>query len=99
MRTDLLDPESADMLQRLQSAPPPPTDRLRNIASNLEYQVDHFASGVHSLSILRDTGERLADATLKAAEGVLSARDAERKNEGGAVDVFGALKTLAKVLR
>lgn len=97
IHSDILEPEQASILAQLRSAPPPPDERLKDIAANLEFQVDHFASKIHALSTLRDIGERVAGATLKSAETVLSEREAERKAQGGSVDAFNALKGLARL--
>ena len=72
--------------------------RLRNISQNLEFTVDQFAHGVHALSTVRETAERVADRTLSDAANVLEEREKERRVNGKAVDPIDALKGLAKVL-
>ncbi|KAK1820740.1 hypothetical protein LTR12_004765 [Friedmanniomyces endolithicus] len=87
------------------TAETPPTNpeaiqqRLRTLASTLEFSLDDFAHGIHVLANTRETAERLAERSLADAAGVLEARDKARRSEGGGgADAMDALRALGKVL-
>lgn len=71
---------------------------MRNISQNLEFTVDQFAHGIHSLTSTKEAAERLAERTLGDAAGVLEEREKERKANGKSVDAMDALRGLARVL-
>lgn len=105
IRPELLDASQRTILEQLQA---PTTQssteatslqqRLRNISENLEFSVDQFAHGVHSITAAKDTAERLADRTLNDAAVMLEEREKERTMNGKALDPMDALRGLAKVL-
>lgn len=105
IRSELLDSPQRAILEQLQTSttqvstePSDIQQRLRNISDNLEFTVDQFAHGVHSLTAARETAERLADRALGDASNVLEEREKERRINGKALDPMDALKGLAKVL-
>lgn len=105
IRPELLDSSQRVILEQLQAPttqsltePAALQQRLRNISENLEFSVDQFAHGVHSLIAAKETAERLADRTLSDAAAMLEEREKERMINGKAVDPMDALKGLAKVL-
>lgn len=72
--------------------------RMRDVAANLEFTVDSFAQGVHTLSTTQEVAEQLAERSLGDAAGVLEEREKERKRVAGGVDPMDALRGLARVL-
>lgn len=105
IRPELLDSSQRAILEQLQAPttqsstePGALQQRLRNISENLEFSVDQFAHGVHSLIATKETAERLADRTLSDAAAMLEEREKERTVNGKAIDPMDALKGLAKVL-
>lgn len=105
IRSELLDSPQRVILEQLRSSttqtstqPSDIQQRLRNISENLEFTVDQFAHGVHTLTAARDTAERLADRALGDASSVLEEREKERRINGKALDPLDALRGLAKVL-
>ena len=105
IRPELLDSPQRAILEQLQAPttqtstePTAIQQRLRNISENLEFAVDQFAHGVHSLTAARETAEHLADRALGDVAGVLEEREKERRVNGRALDPMDALKGLAKVL-
>lgn len=105
VRAELLDTPQRTILEQLQASttqvsttPADIQERLRNISENLEFTVDQFAHGVHSLTAARETAERLADRALGDASNVLEEREKERRVNGKALDPMDALRGLAKVL-
>lgn len=107
LHPDLLDSSQRAIFTQLQeTSSTAPTDpdaiqqRMRNIATNLEFSVDQFAHGVHALTSTKETAERLAERSLGDAAGVLEEREKERKAGAGkgAVDAMDALRGLARVL-
>ena len=105
IRAELLDSPQRAILEQLQAPttqistePTAIQQRLRNMSENLEFTVDQFTHGVHSLTAAKDTGERLADRALGDAASVLEDREKERRVNGKALDPMDALKGLAKIL-
>ena len=105
---DLLDSPERAMLEQLQAPgsplslatdPPALQQRLQNIATNLEFSIDSFAHGVHALSTVQKTAERLVDKTLASAADTLEEREKVRRGEGAkSVDALSALKALGKIM-
>ncbi|RMY84469.1 hypothetical protein D0862_11415 [Hortaea werneckii] len=105
LHPDLLDSPQRKVLEQLQapatessSHPEAVQKRLRNVSDNLEFSVDQFAHGMHTLITTRDTAERLADKSLSEAAEVLEDREKERRATGKSADAFDALKALGKVM-
>lgn len=107
-----LSPVNPDVLDRLQrtifekvgevhettSDPRTLYDRLRAIANDLEFTVDQWAHSVHSLSIIRETAERVAEKSLSEAAGALEEKEKQRAKGRQSVDQMDALRGLARVL-
>ncbi|KAK0786653.1 hypothetical protein LTR02_011553 [Friedmanniomyces endolithicus] len=107
LHPDLLSTPEREILAQLQnptttSATPTNPEviqqRLRTLATTLEFSLDNFAHGIHVLASTRETAERLAEKSLADAAEVLEARDKERRSEGGGADAMDALRALGKVL-
>lgn len=105
LHPDLLDSPQRAILTQLQTASPSTStdpeavqQRMRTIATNLEFSVDQFAAGVHALATTREMGERLAEKSLGDAAGVLEGKERERRAGGRGVDVMEGLRGLARVL-
>ena len=105
LHPDLLDSPQRKILEELQAPtaessthPEALQTRLRHISDNLEFSVDQFAHGMHTISTTRDTAERLADKTLADAAEILEEREKERRAKGKSGDAFDALKALGKVM-
>ena len=104
LHPELLDSPQRAIVEQLQASTSTSTDpdaiqqRMRNISQNLEFTVDQFAHGIHSLTSTKETAERLAERTLGDAAGVLEEREKERKVNGKSIDSMDALRGLARVL-
>ncbi|PPJ53889.1 hypothetical protein CBER1_04608 [Cercospora berteroae] len=72
--------------------------RLKTISEDLEFAVDQFAHGIHTLSTTRETAERVAEKSLADAANVLEEREKLRKQGSQAVNQMDALRGLARVL-
>ena len=68
------------------------------MSDNLEFTVDQFAHGIHTLTTVKETADRAADRTLNDAAHTLEVREKDRRINGKAVDPMDALKGLAKIL-
>ncbi|KAI7343425.1 hypothetical protein KC354_g15665 [Hortaea werneckii] len=105
LHPDLLDSPQRKLLEQLQAPaiessthPEAVQKRLRHVSENIEFSVDQFAHGMHTLSTTRDTAERLADKSLSEAAEVLEDREKGRRATGKSADAFDALKALGKVM-
>lgn len=104
---DLLDSPQRAILSQLQAStvddlpsakkPQVIEERLRDIATNIEFSVDQFAHGVHALSTTKETADRLAERSLSEAADVMKEREEER-HLGKGVATFDALKGLARLM-
>ncbi|PIB02525.1 Kinetochore protein mis13 [Cercospora beticola] len=72
--------------------------RLKTISEDLEFAVDQFAHGIHTLSTTRETAERVAEKSLADAANVLEEREKLRNQGSQAVNQMDALRGLARVL-
>ncbi|KAI7305967.1 hypothetical protein KC315_g14431, partial [Hortaea werneckii] len=105
LHPDLLDSPQRKLLEQLQAPAIESSThaeavqkRLRHVSENIEFSVDQFAHGMHTLSTTRDTAERLADKSLSEAAEVLEDREKGRRATGKSADAFDALKALGKVM-
>ncbi|SMR44292.1 unnamed protein product [Zymoseptoria tritici ST99CH_1A5] len=105
LRPDLLDSPQRAIFEQLTSSaaefstePESIQERLQTISGDLEFAVDMFAHGVHTLSTTRDTADRLAEKSLKDAADALEEREKQRAATGKSLDQMNALRGLARVL-
>jgi kinetochore protein Mis13/DSN1 len=101
----LLDPEQAAILSELASSSAQDirkqaSKRLRTLQSNLEFQVDQFADGVHKLEQYQETVGRVADKILAMSAVRLEERDRREKEEIGTRDLpmQEVLRSLSRIL-
>ncbi|KAH9826009.1 Mis12 component-domain-containing protein [Teratosphaeria destructans] len=110
IRPDLLDTPQRSIFATIQipavtdaTQPDKISEQLQNFASDLEFNIDSFADGVHVMSSTRETAERLADVRLGTAAQVLEERhqgqkaDAEKKGKAP-LDAMESLKALGRPL-
>ncbi|KAF1823753.1 uncharacterized protein K489DRAFT_379747 [Dissoconium aciculare CBS 342.82] len=105
LRADLLDSPQRAIFDQLQASKTSDlTDtktiqsRLQEISKDLEFAVDQFAHGVHTLQVARETAERVADHSLADAANALEDRQKQRAAAGKPVHQMDALRGLARVL-
>lgn len=72
--------------------------KLQTISNDLEFTVDMFAHGVHTLSTTRETAERVAEKSLADAARALEEREKQRAASGQSLDQMNSLRGLARVL-
>lgn len=87
-----------EILAQLETHAPDPVavqHRLRAVSSTLEFAVDQFAHGVHTLIATQQTADRIADRTLADAAAVLDERD---KAHPKATDGIDSLRALGRLL-
>lgn len=107
MHPDLLDSPQRRIFEQLTSSedatatvadPGTIQSRLKTISEDLEFAVDQFAHGIHTLSTTRETAERVAEKSLADAANVLEEREKLRNQGSQAVNQMDALRGLARVL-
>lgn len=105
LRPEVLDSPQRSILERLQSAadqaPVIPGDiqlRIGAIAEDLEFAVDQFAHGVHTLSNTRTTAEQVADKSLAGVALALEEREKQRTANSKPANQMDALRGLARLL-
>ncbi|KAF2774202.1 hypothetical protein EJ03DRAFT_2230 [Teratosphaeria nubilosa] len=110
IRPDLLDTPQRSIFQTLQipaatdaTQPNKISEQLQDFTSDLEFNIDSFADGVHVMSSTRETAERLADARLGAVAQALEGREQGRRAEAekkrrAPLDAMESLKTLGRVM-
>ena len=101
----LLDLEQATILSVVASAPAlglrrQASERLRDIQTGLEFQVDQFADGVHKLEQFQETAGRAADKILALSAVKLDERERKAKEEVGTRDlpIQEVLRSLSRIL-
>ncbi|KAM3418266.1 hypothetical protein BST61_g4267 [Cercospora zeina] len=102
---DVLDSPQRRIFEQLTSASEDATadpgtiqSRLKTISEDLEFAVDQFAHGIHTLSTTRETADRVAEKSLADAASVLKEREKARIEGSQAVNQMDALRGLARVL-
>lgn len=101
----LLTPEQAAILLELSSTSALDTrkqalERMQTLQSDLEFNVDRFADGVHKVEQYQQTVSRVADKILALSAVRLEERDRKEKEEIGTRDVpmQEVLRSLSRIL-
>jgi kinetochore protein Mis13/DSN1 len=99
----LLDPEGAAILASLADSKTHSAQiekRLKTIQTNIEFQVDQFADGVHKLEQTRLTVEGVANRVLCLSAMRLEERDRREKEKVGTRDlpIQEVLRTLSRIM-
>ncbi|KAI9812909.1 MAG: hypothetical protein M1827_004427 [Pycnora praestabilis] len=100
----LLDPEQAAFLNTLltqRDIASSTQNRIQSITSQLEFQVDQFADGVHKLDQYRVTADRIADQILAQCADSLAKREEDGKESAGTAElpVQEVLRSLSRMER
>lgn len=76
------------------------SDRLKSIQTGVEFQVDHFADGVHKLEQYQETAGRVADKIEAIGAVRLEERDRREKEAVGTRDlpIQEVLRSLSRIL-
>jgi kinetochore protein Mis13/DSN1 len=105
LRADLLDSPQRAIFEQLQVSSSSDLNdtttiqhRLHEISTELEFTVDRFAHGIHTLQVARETAERMANHSLADAANALEERQKQRAAAGKPVQQMDALRGLARVL-
>ncbi|KAH8599178.1 Mis12-Mtw1 protein family-domain-containing protein [Bisporella sp. PMI_857] len=103
--SSLLDPEQAAILAIIttssaQDLRDNASERLRDIQSSLEFNVDQFSDGVHKVEQYQETIGRVADKILALSAVRLDERDRKEKEETGTRDLpmQEVLRSLSRIL-